>query len=68
MVLGTLYVGGYLMSQKDVNAGNLMSFLIASQTIQRYYTCYIKETWNIVLGSNIGVEMTTNFVDSKCSM
>ena len=46
MVLRTqCMLGVLLMSLKDVNAGNLMSFLIASQPIQRYYTCYLKETW-----------------------
>lgn len=35
LVLGTLYFGGYLMSIHELNAGNLMSFLVATQTIQR---------------------------------
>lgn len=35
LVLGTLYLGGYLMSTHELNAGNLMSFLVATQTIQR---------------------------------
>lgn len=35
MVLGTLYVGGYFMSHHSVKAGDLMSFLVATQTIQR---------------------------------
>ena len=36
LVLGTLYVGGYMMSQNEVTAGDLMSFMVATQTIQRY--------------------------------
>lgn len=36
LVLGTLYVGGYLMSVKEVSAGDLMSFMVATQTIQRF--------------------------------
>ncbi|XP_037087475.1 LOW QUALITY PROTEIN: mitochondrial potassium channel ATP-binding subunit-like [Pollicipes pollicipes] len=35
VVLATLYYGGYLMSQRQLTAGDLMSFLVASQTIQR---------------------------------
>ena len=35
IVLSTLAVGGYLMSQNDIRAGDLMSFMIATQTIQR---------------------------------
>lgn len=35
LVLGTLYVGGYMMSQNEVTAGDLMSFMVATQTIQR---------------------------------
>jgi len=36
LVLGTLYVGGYMMSQNEVTAGDLMSFMVATQTIQRF--------------------------------
>ncbi|KAJ9586112.1 hypothetical protein L9F63_020249 [Diploptera punctata] len=35
MILGTLYVGGHLVSTSQVTPGDLMSFLVASQTIQR---------------------------------
>jgi len=35
LVLGALYAGGYLMSQNEVTAGDLMSFMVATQTIQR---------------------------------
>lgn len=36
LVLGSLYVGGYLMSQNEFTPGDLMSFMVATQTIQRY--------------------------------
>ena len=36
IVLGTLYVGGFLMSTNEMKAGDLMSFMVAVQTIQRY--------------------------------
>ena len=35
VVLGTLYFGGHLMSEGRVTPGDLMSFLVATQTIQR---------------------------------
>lgn len=35
MVLGTLYLGGHLMSSNAITAGQLMAFLVASQTVQR---------------------------------
>ena len=35
VVLGTLYYGGYLMSEARLTPGDLMSFLVATQTIQR---------------------------------
>lgn len=38
MVLATLYVGGHLVSSNQVSPGELMSFLVATQTIQRSLT------------------------------
>ncbi|RZF41361.1 hypothetical protein LSTR_LSTR000075 [Laodelphax striatellus] len=35
IVLGTLYCGGYLIVSEQMTAGDLMSFLVATQTIQR---------------------------------
>lgn len=35
LVLGALYTGGYLMSQNEITAGDLMTFMVATQTIQR---------------------------------
>jgi len=35
VVLGTLYAGGYLVSTSELSAGNLMSFTVATQTVQR---------------------------------
>lgn len=35
IVLGTLYVGGHLLSKNEISPGDLMSFLVATQTIQR---------------------------------
>lgn len=35
MVLTTLYLGGYLLSQESISPGQLMAFLVASQGVQR---------------------------------
>ncbi|XP_060517346.1 mitochondrial potassium channel ATP-binding subunit-like isoform X2 [Cylas formicarius] len=35
MVLMTLYMGGYLLSTNQISAGEVMAFLMSSQTIQR---------------------------------
>ena len=35
IVLGTLLYGGKLLSNDEISAGNLMSFLVATQTIQK---------------------------------
>lgn len=37
-VLMTLYMGGYLLSTNQLSAGEVMSFLISAQTIQRSLT------------------------------
>lgn len=35
IVLGTIFVGGSLMAGNELSPGDLMSFLVASQTVQR---------------------------------
>lgn len=35
MVLTTLCMGGYLMSINEMTGGDVMSFLVAAQTVQR---------------------------------
>lgn len=35
IVLGTIFVGGSLMAGAQLSPGDLMSFLVASQTVQR---------------------------------
>lgn len=35
MVLGTLSIGGYLMSNESISPGQLMAFLVGSQIVQR---------------------------------
>ncbi|XP_054846963.1 mitochondrial potassium channel ATP-binding subunit [Eublepharis macularius] len=35
IVLGTLFVGGFLMAGEELSPGDLMSFLVSTQTVQR---------------------------------
>lgn len=35
IVLGTIFAGGTLISNNEMSPGDLMSFLVASQTVQR---------------------------------
>lgn len=41
IVLGIVTHGGLLLAMNRISAGNLMSFLVATQTIQRYSTLVI---------------------------
>ena len=38
MVLGVIYGGGYLMSNNEINAGQLMAYLTATQMIQKSFS------------------------------
>lgn len=38
MVLGTIYFGGYLLTNGSITAGELMSFLVAVQMLQRSFS------------------------------
>ena len=47
IILGTLYVGGMLMAREELRPGDLMSFMVASQTIQRFVLCHFQIfIWN----------------------
>ena len=35
IVLSTLYYGGYLLTAQELTPGDLMAFLVSTQTIQR---------------------------------
>lgn len=48
LVLGVVYCGGYLMSGGQLQAGQLMSFLVAAQSIQRSIS-----TMSILLGQAV---------------
>ena len=44
LVLVVLYAGGSLLATDQIKPGDLMSFLAATQTVQRYFQELIKKT------------------------
>lgn len=49
IVLGTIFAGGTLIANKEMSPGELMSFLVASQTVQRWQTTVPLFFWLIYL-------------------
>lgn len=54
MVLGTLYLGGHLMSSNSITAGQLMAFLVASQGVQRSLSQGSILMGNVIRGMTAG--------------
>ncbi|XP_024082049.1 ATP-binding cassette sub-family B member 8, mitochondrial isoform X2 [Cimex lectularius] len=54
LVLGTLCFGGHLMLQQNLTPGNLMSFLVATQTIQKSFSQISLLFGHIVKGKEAG--------------
>ena len=46
MVLGVLVAGGSLMADNRFTAGDLMSFLVSTQTIQKWVLVFV--TFNLI--------------------
>ncbi|XP_048729281.2 mitochondrial potassium channel ATP-binding subunit-like [Ostrea edulis] len=57
IVLGTMFAGGYLMSGGEITAGNLMSFLVSSQTIERSLAQMSFLFGNVVKGMSAGARV-----------
>lgn len=53
IVLATLYCGGSLLASNQLSAGDLMSFLVATQTIQRSLAQMSLLLGQVVKGDNI---------------
>ncbi|XP_015789253.1 ATP-binding cassette sub-family B member 8, mitochondrial [Tetranychus urticae] len=64
LVLGTLMMGGYLVSIGDVTPGSLMSFLVASQTVQRSLAQLSLLIGQYIRACSAG-ERIFEFIDSK---
>ena len=64
LVLGTLLYGGYLMSNAEMTPGNLMSFLVASQTVQKSLT-----QLSVLIGHYVkatsSIERVFEYLDNK---
>ncbi|XP_069672760.1 mitochondrial potassium channel ATP-binding subunit isoform X1 [Periplaneta americana] len=67
MVLTTLYMGGYLLSTSQVSPGDLMSFLVATQTIQRSLTQLSLLFGHVVRGLGAGARVF-EFINLESSM
>ncbi|KDR20884.1 ATP-binding cassette sub-family B member 8, mitochondrial isoform X1 [Zootermopsis nevadensis] len=67
MVLATLYLGGYLVSNRQVSPGDLMSFLVATQTIQRSLTQLSLLFGQMVKGLGAGARVF-EFINLESSM
>ncbi|KAK3101490.1 hypothetical protein FSP39_003998 [Pinctada imbricata] len=67
IVLGTLFAGGSLMASHQISAGDLMSFLVASQTIERSLAQISFLFGNVVRGLSAGAR-AFEFINSKPSI
>ncbi|PNF13674.1 ATP-binding cassette sub-family B member 8, mitochondrial [Cryptotermes secundus] len=67
MVLATLYMGGYLVSNNQVSPGDIMSFLVATQTIQRSLTQLSLLFGQMVKGLGAGARVF-EFINLESSM
>ncbi|NXF56029.1 ABCB8 protein, partial [Oceanites oceanicus] len=57
IVLGTIFVGGSLMAGDELSPGDLMSFLVASQTVQRSGARWHPGTPGVVRGLSAGARV-----------
>ena len=47
LAMVVLYYGGSLLASREMEPGDLMSFLVATQTIQRYLRAYVSTSNSI---------------------
>uniref|UniRef100_A0A672ZGE2 Mitochondrial potassium channel ATP-binding subunit n=1 Tax=Sphaeramia orbicularis TaxID=375764 RepID=A0A672ZGE2_9TELE len=60
IVLGTIFAGGTLISSNEMSPGDLMSFLVASQTVQRLKALlitFISKDFSVVRGMSSGARV-----------
>ncbi|XP_076450266.1 mitochondrial potassium channel ATP-binding subunit-like [Babylonia areolata] len=67
IVLGSIYAGGWLIAQGELSAGDLMSFLAASQTIERSMGQMSVLFGNMVRGMSAGSRVF-EYIESRASM
>uniref|UniRef100_A0A8C5KCQ2 Mitochondrial potassium channel ATP-binding subunit n=1 Tax=Jaculus jaculus TaxID=51337 RepID=A0A8C5KCQ2_JACJA len=66
MVLGTLYIGGSLVAGQQLKGGDLMSFLVASQTVQRSMASLSVLFGQVVRGLSAGARVFEYMALSPC--
>ncbi|KAF7462000.1 mitochondrial potassium channel ATP-binding subunit [Marmota monax] len=66
MVLGTLFVGGSLVAGQQLTGGDLMSFLVASQTVQRSMANLSVLFGQVVRGLSAGARVFEFMTLSPC--
>ncbi|XP_004860450.1 ATP-binding cassette sub-family B member 8, mitochondrial isoform X3 [Heterocephalus glaber] len=66
MVLGTLFVGGSLVAGQQLTGGDLMSFLVASQTVQRSMANLSVLFGQVVRGLSAGTRVFEYMALSPC--
>lgn len=66
MVLGTLFVGGSLVAGQQLKGGDLMSFLVASQTVQRSMANLSILFGQVVRGLSAGARVFEYMTLSPC--
>uniref|UniRef100_A0A8C0W8U7 Mitochondrial potassium channel ATP-binding subunit n=1 Tax=Castor canadensis TaxID=51338 RepID=A0A8C0W8U7_CASCN len=66
MVLGTLFIGGSLVAGQQLTGGDLMSFLVASQTVQRSMASLSVLFGQVVRGLSAGTRVFEYMALSPC--
>nr|KAF6468839.1 ATP binding cassette subfamily B member 8 [Molossus molossus] len=66
MVLGTLFIGGSLVAGQQLKGGDLMSFLVASQTVQRSMANLSILFGQVVRGLSAGARVFEYMTLSPC--
>ncbi|ELK27528.1 PREDICTED: ATP-binding cassette sub-family B member 8, mitochondrial [Myotis davidii] len=66
MVLGTLFIGGSLVAGQQLTGGDLMSFLVASQTVQRSMANLSVLFGQVVRGLSAGARVFEYMTLSPC--
>ncbi|XP_003410060.2 mitochondrial potassium channel ATP-binding subunit isoform X1 [Loxodonta africana] len=66
MVLGTLFIGGSLVAGQELTGGDLMSFLVASQTVQRSMANLSILFGQVVRGLSAGARVFEYMTLSPC--
>ncbi|XP_042533197.1 mitochondrial potassium channel ATP-binding subunit isoform X2 [Dipodomys spectabilis] len=66
MVLGTLFIGGSLVAGQQLTGGDLMSFLVASQTVQRSMASLSVLFGQVVRGLSAGARVFEYMALSPC--